>query len=313
MVTKKPKGLGRGLDALLGPSTALDMPASGVPATPAGTPMMARLAELAPGPYQPRTRMDEGALYELAESIKAQGIMQPILVRRDPGDPSHYEIIAGERRWRAAQVAQVHEVPVLVREMTDREALEVALVENLQRQDLSPLEEAEGYQRLMDEFAHTQEALGQAVGKSRSHVANTLRLLNLPAPVKALVGKGDLSAGHARALLGTPDRAFQEQLARRTVERGLSVREDEEAVRRREAAGVDDGDRAAPGSSVRPAGLLELEDLLAQHLDTRVGETMGARKGRVVIEFATLEDLERIYRAMVHGRPGDPDEQTLDS
>ena len=298
-------GLGRGLGALI---------PTEVPATGDDGPALREIptGQIEPNRYQPREHFDEESLASLTASVRALGVLQPILVR-PAGDAGRYELIAGERRWRAAKRAGLPSVPAIVREVDDLDSLEQAVVENLHRQDLNPLEEAAAYQQLMEDFQLTQERLAERVGKSRSAVANTLRLFQLPPAIQKLVADDQLSAGHARALLGTPDRAFQEQLARRTVERGLSVREVEEAVRRREAAGVDDGDRAAPGSSVRPAGLLELEDLLAQHLDTRVGVTMGARKGRVVIEFATLEDLGRIYRAMVHGRPGDPDEQTLDS
>ena len=326
----KPKRLGRGLSGLIkttdGATEELAPPPRGTvapakpkaapvapaeaPPAPSAAPLAIAISEIVPNPFQPREVFDDEALQELAASIKEHGVLQPIVVRRGVRG---YELIAGERRWRAATLAGLTTLPAVVRPATDPEMQTLALVENLHRQDLNPLEEAAAYQQLMEDFQLTQERLAERVGKSRSAVANTLRLFQLPPAIQKLVADDQLSAGHARALLGTPDRAFQEQLARRTVERGLSVREVEEAVRRREAAGVDDGDRAAPGSSVRPAGLLELEDLLAQHLDTRVGVTMGARKGRVVIEFATLEDLERIYRAMVHGRPGDPDEQTLDS
>ena len=196
----KKRGLGRGLSALLGD-------AAGEYAGPEqeGAPRQVPIEHLRPSRFQPRREMAEDNLRELADSIAEKGVLQPILVRPDPEQPQAFEIIAGERRWRAAQLAQLHELPVIIRTFSDREALEVALVENLQRQDLSPLDEAEGYRRLMDEFGHTQEDLGKTIGKSRSHVANTLRLLALPAPVKRLVVDGLLSAGHARALLASDD------------------------------------------------------------------------------------------------------------
>ena len=214
MVTKKPKGLGRGLDALLGPTLASS--GEGDAATPAGTPMMLALEAMAPGQYQPRTRMDEGALYELAESIKSQGIMQPILVRRlgsnrpptptgqaltAPDLEAHYEIIAGERRFRAARLAGLTEVPVLVRDVPDEAAAAMALIENIQREDLNPLEEAQGIRRLTVDFGLTHEQAAQAVGKSRSAASNLLRLLQLTEPVQTMLMAGDIDMGHARALL----------------------------------------------------------------------------------------------------------------
>ncbi len=217
MVTKKPKGLGRGLDALLGPSLATGVGDDARAATPAGTPMMMSLDELRPGQYQPRTRMDEGALYELAESIKSQGIMQPILVRKSgsnslstlagKGDAAinnkaAYEIIAGERRFRAARLAGLTEVPVLLREVPDEAAAAMALIENIQREDLNPLEEAQGIQRLIGEFGLTHEQAAQAVGRSRSAASNLLRLLHLTEPVQTMLMAGDIDMGHARAVLG---------------------------------------------------------------------------------------------------------------
>ena len=205
MVTKKPKGLGRGLDALLGPkvaeSAALDGSVPG--AGNAGLPTTLLLIDLVPGQYQPRTRMDEGALYELAESIKAQGIMQPILVRQllDGISQGKYEIIAGERRFRAAKLAGLDSVPVLVRDVPNEDAAAMALIENIQREDLNPLEEAQGLQRLVKEFGHTHEQAAQAVGRSRSAASNLLRLLNLADPVQTMLMAGDLDMGHARALL----------------------------------------------------------------------------------------------------------------
>ncbi len=301
MSTRK-GGLGRGLNALI----PTDVPASGDGTSLREIPT----GQIEPNQYQPREYFDEESLASLTASVRALGVLQPVLVR-PTDDPARFELIAGERRWRAAKRAGLPSVPAIVREVDDLDSLEQAVVENLHRQDLNPLEEAAAYQQLMEDFNLTQERLAERVGKSRSAVANTLRLFQLPPSIQKMVAENQLTAGHARALLGTPDRAFQEGLARKAVSAGLSVREVEDAVRRREGGGADGEDGQADksaGPALRPAGLLELEELLAQHRDARVAVSMGARKGRVVIDFATLEDLERIYRAMVQGRPGDEDE-----
>ena len=198
MVTKKPKGLGRGLEALLG----ADMPAIatlGQPDAPSALPTTLSISKMRPGKYQPRTRMDEGALTELADSIRVQGVMQPILVRPLPNDRGHYEIIAGERRFRAAQIAGLDEVPVLVRDVADEHAAAMALIENIQREDLNPLEEAQGVRRLLDEFGLTHEQVAAAIGRSRPATSNMLRLLNLATPVQTMLLAGDIDMGHARA------------------------------------------------------------------------------------------------------------------
>ncbi len=297
MATRK-GGLGRGLGALI---------PTEVPVSAGGTNLLEiPTSDIEPNRYQPREHFDEETLASLTASVRELGVLQPILVR-PAAEPGRYELIAGERRWRAAKRAGLPSVPAIVREVDDLDSLEQAVVENLHRQDLNPLEEAAAYQQLIEDFDLTQERLAERVGKSRSAVANTLRLFQLPPSIQKLVAEDQLSAGHARALLGTPDRAFQEGLAKRAVAQGLSVREVEDAVRRREAE-KDEDEAAPPATALRPAGLLELEELLANHLDTRVSVSMGARKGRVVIDFATLEDLERIYRAMVQGRPGDPED-----
>jgi ParB family chromosome partitioning protein len=259
---------------------------------------------ITPNPHQPRTHFDEEALAELTASIQALGVLQPVLVR--PLGEGRYQLVAGERRWRAARRAGLATIPAIVRATDDLHTVAEALVENLQRQDLNVLEEAAAYQQLIEEFGLTHDDVATRVGKSRSAVSNTLRLLQLPAPIQRLVGEGRLSAGHARALLGTPDRGFQEQLARRAVQQGLSVREVEDAVRLR-ASGAD-GDRRtrATPPPLRPPGLLELEQLLADHLDTRVHLTMGTGKGRLTVEFADLEDLERIYRRITEGTTHQP-------
>jgi ParB family chromosome partitioning protein len=262
------------------------------------------LNQISPNPHQPRAAFDEEALASLTASITELGILQPVLVR-SIGDDS-YELIAGERRWRAAKRAGLQSIPALVRDVDEVLSLEQALVENLHREDLNPLEEAAAYQQLVEDFHLTQEEVARRVGRSRSAVANTLRLFQLPPAIQRLVAEGRLSAGHAKALLGTPDRAFQETLARRIVADGLSVREAEDAVRHRNDSGpTEHAVGAGPGGGatrpLRAPGLLELEKLLAEHLATRVQIAMGAHRGKVVIEFANLEDLERIYRSMVPG------------
>ena len=298
MMSTRKGGLGRGLGSLI---------PTDVPVTGEGTSLREiPTGQIEPNRFQPRDYFDEESLASLTASVRELGVLQPVLVRPTE-EPGRFELIAGERRWRAAKRAGLPSVPALVRTVDDLVSLEQAVVENLHREDLNPLEEAAAYQQLMEDFELTQERLAERVGKSRSAVANTLRLFQLPPSIQKLVAENRLSAGHARALLGTPDRAFQEGLAKRAVADGLSVREVEEAVRQRQALGGDpdpgEPARKAPSAALRPAGLLELEELLAQHLETRVAVSMGARKGRVVIDFATLEDLERIYRTMVQGRP----------
>jgi ParB family chromosome partitioning protein len=277
---KRPKGLGRGLDALLGGETP---PVASAPST-------LPLARLRPGKYQPRTKMDPQSLAELADSIKAQGVMQPILVR--PVDDGDYEIIAGERRFRAAKMAGLDEVPVLVRPVADTVALAMALVENIQREDLNPLEEAHGVQRLIREFDFTHEQAAQAIGRSRSATSNLLRLLNLAAPVQDLLLGGQIDMGHARALLAV-DTATQVQLAHRIVARGLSVRETETAVAHHgRPPGRANGGSGAAG---RSRDVVRLEEELSDALGATVKLATTARgSGRVVIEFASLDQLDGI-------------------
>ncbi len=296
MAEKKRKNLGRGLSALLGEDEGAPMGAAPQEAGKAANALPVEL--LHPGRFQPRQGMDEAALAELADSIRAQGILQPILVREDPDEPGTYEIIAGERRWAAAQRAQLHEVPVVVRALGDQDASEIALVENLQRQDLSALEEAEGYRRLMDEFAHTQEQLARAVGKSRSHVANTLRLLNLPDAVKDLVARGRISAGHARALLNADD---PEGLARRAADKGLSVRETERLAKPRKAG---DAKRARPG---KDSDTLALERDVANLLGMKVDINFRGRGGTLVLHYGSLEQLDDLLQRLSHGAMAIPD------
>ena len=309
MVTRKPKGLGRGLDALLGPSSA--SPAEGgAPATPAGTPMMLALDVLVPGQYQPRTRMDEGALYELAESIKAQGIMQPILVRRiDAGrapSGARYEIIAGERRFRAARLAGLSEVPVLLREVPDEAAAAMALIENIQREDLNPLEEAQGLKRLLDEFGLTHEQAAQAVGRSRSAASNLLRLLQLSEPVQTMLMAGDIDMGHARALLAL-EGAAQITAANQVAARKLSVREAEALVKRLNAEFNLTAPRKPGGERGKSGDMLrveeELSDLLLAQVEVRVKKQLKRHgrlepSGELAIQFASLDELNGLIERL---------------
>jgi ParB family chromosome partitioning protein len=238
----------------------------------------------------------------LTASIREVGVLQPVLVR--PAGDGEYELVAGERRWRAARRAGLQTIPALIRTVGDTATLEQALVENLQREDLNPLDEAAAYQQLIEDFRLTHDEVATRVGRSRVAVSNTLRLFQLPSGIQKLVAEGQLAAGHARALLGTPDRSFQESLARRAVAEGLSVRAVEDAVRRHSEGGGETGrERVAQTRRLRAPGLLELEELLSSHLDTRVKVEMGKDKGRVIVDFADLEDLERIYRTMAGGAP----------
>ena len=288
MITKKPKGLGRGLEALLGNSTAdFTTDATRVTSGTATLPVRALQA----GKYQPRTRMDEGALNELADSIREQGLLQAILVRpiRDGKSGVTHEIIAGERRFRAAQLAGLTDVPVLIKEVDDRAAAAMALIENMQREDLNPLEEAQGIQRLIDEFNFTHEQAAGSVGRSRSAVSNLLRLLNLAKPVQSMLMAGDLDMGHARALLAV-DSATQINLANQIVGKRLSVREAEKLVVR-----ATTGQAAAKAGKTKSRDLERLEEELSDALATAVSIRVGARnKGELVIGFSGLDQLDGI-------------------
>ena len=306
-------GLGKGLSALI-PSEAVGESDSLLRVVP--------ISHIRPNALQPRSHFDDEAMSSLAASIKAVGLLQPVLVRELKDEGENYELIAGERRWRAARRAGLQTIPVLVQRADDVASLEQALVENLHRVDLNALEEAAAYQQLIDEFGLTHEQVASRVGRGRATITNTLRLLQLPAGAQQALAEGTISAGHARALLGTPDRALQDRLVERIVEEGLTVRATEELVRtggaelrvvpEPETEVVDEV--AETGSTVgrsepatrRPAprklpepGVLELEELLSTYLNTRVKVDIQNRRGRLVVEFATLEDLERIYRAMV--------------
>lgn len=290
-------GLGKGLGSLIPTTERLQDSDATLRELP--------ISEIVANTYQPRSHFDEEALVSLSASIRSVGVLQPILVREVGEDA--YELIAGERRWRAAKRAGLQTIPAIVRSAEDEGSLEQALVENLHREDLGALEEAAAYQQLIEEFKLTQDQVATRVGKSRSAVANTMRLLQLPTSIQRLLGDGQLSAGHARALLGTPDRAFQEKLAKAIVSEKLTVREVEDRVREHGGIPESGGDLSPsvgtkPVTAVRPAPLLELEEMLSDHLDTRVSVSMGQRKGRIVIDFSTLEDLERVYRVIVDGK-----------
>ncbi|MDA8445094.1 ParB/RepB/Spo0J family partition protein [Paracidovorax valerianellae] len=304
MVTKKPKGLGRGLEALLGPKVAEKGDAALAP--PEGTPSTLALTELVPGMYQPRTRMDEGALYELAESIKAQGIMQPILVRRlAQGDHAgRYEIIAGERRFRAARLAGLDAVPVLVRDVPDESAAAMALIENIQREDLNPLEEAQGLSRLVKEFGLTHEQAAQAVGRSRSAASNLLRLLNLADPVQTMLMAGDIDMGHARALLSL-DRAAQITAGNQIAAKKLSVREAEALVKKigAEFSLVPQKPKKDAKSRDLKRVEEELSDLLMAEVEVRVKKRVkrGSRTeemGELAIQFGSIEALNGLIERL---------------
>ncbi|WP_119460550.1 ParB/RepB/Spo0J family partition protein [Rhodospirillaceae bacterium SYSU D60014] len=314
------RNLGRGLSALLGAESEDYASLDRVRLS-----KMVPVQTVHPGPVQPRHHFDDEHLKALADSIRQNGILQPLLVRRHPTMPNAFEIVAGERRWRAAQLAQLHEVPVVIRELTDSDALELALVENVQRQDLTPLEEAEGYRRLMDEFQHTQEDLARRVGKSRSHIANSLRLLNLPGPVKKLVESGELTAGHARALLGAVDPVA---LAGEVVAKGLNVRQTEQFVNSQKQpdgsgrSGLTPSEPAssepAPSgvTSSGPAGAMPaaaatipsgndpdtvaLERDLSALLGLRVAIRLQGRGGALTIHYNTLEQLDDVLHRLNH-------------
>jgi ParB family chromosome partitioning protein len=288
MATKKLKGLGRGLDALLGG----DAPET--PAAPSGAPSALPVTQIQAGKYQPRTRMDDGSLAELAASIKSQGIMQPVLVRpiETSANGARYEIIAGERRFRAAQLAGLDEIPVLVREVDDQNAAAMALIENIQREDLNPLEEAQGIARLISEFSFTHEQAAQAVGRSRSAVSNLLRLVNLASPVQTMLMAGDIDMGHARALLAV-DAASQIALANQVIAKRLSVRETEKMVAR--ALEEQNTPPAAPRQKEKSGDLVRLEEELSDRLATPVAFKMGAKgKGQLIIDFADLDVLDTV-------------------
>ena len=285
----RPSNLGRGLAALLGDETedytTLDR---------VRTSKQVPVEFLHPGRLQPRRHFDEESLSALAESIRENGVLQPILVRRDPGQPDAFEIVAGERRWRAAQIAQLHEVPIVIRELSDAETLQLAIIENVQREDLSPLEEADGYRQLMEEFSYTQEALSNVIGKSRSHIANTLRLLKLSEPVRDLLTEGKLSAGHARALLNAE---APESLAKKVVDKGLSVRETERLANESKAPGPAAKKAARPPLEKDP-NTVALERDLSALLGLKVSVTFRGSGGELTIHYNTLDQLDDVLHRL---------------
>lgn len=289
------KGLGRGLSALLADINPQIPPAHETGTASGSSSPADRLPieQLRPNPHQPRRNFPEDDLEELTASIREKGVIQPLIVRPHPEVPGDYEIVAGERRWRAAQRAQLHDVPVVIRELSDTEVLELAIIENIQRADLNPLEEAQGYRQLMDRFGHTQERLAEALGKSRSHIANLLRLLTLPDPVLELLRAGRLSAGHARALITAPDPVA---LARQVVERDLSVRQTEALVRQAQTP------RAAPASRApaKDADTRALEQDLAAAIGMPVAiqQAPGAQKGELRIRYGSLEELDSLCQLL---------------
>ena len=288
-------GLGKGLGALIPPSSIEEVGSifQDIP-----------VASISPNARQPRSHFEEEPMAALTASVRELGVLQPVLVR--PLGGGSYELIAGERRWRAAKRAGLQVVPAIVRTADDTSSLEQALVENLQREDLNPMDESAAYQQLIEDFRLTHEELAVRMGRSRAAISNALRLFQLPPSIQRMLADRKLGAGHARALLGSPDRAFQENLARRAVAEGMSVRAVEEAVRvHNEGATTASKARPPQPEALRPPGLLELEKLLSDHLDTRVKVEMSGNRGRVSVEFATLDDLERIYRAMTQ-RPARP-------
>ncbi len=289
----KRRQLGRGLSALLGDDYPEDGAGGAAPSGGEGKATQTLpIGDLAPGPFQPRQVFDDEEMAALTESVRRHGVLQPIIVRREPGNPGRYQIIAGERRWRAAQRAKLHDVPVVVREIDDHGALEIGLVENLQRQDLNPLEEAGGYRRLIEEFSYTQEQLGDIIGRSRSHIANMMRLLALPGSVKSMVEDGRLTAGHARALL-TAERPGD--LANEIVAKGLNVRQAEALAQQPKSP------KRASGRPVPDANTAALEQELTDALGLKVGVRHGgAGGGTVTVRYKTLEQLDELVARLMH-------------
>lgn len=293
MVDKKPRGLGRGLSALMGDINApVDSAAPGAPARPD---RLVPIERVVANPNQPRRDFEPEALNDLSNSIREKGILQPLIVRPVAGDK--FEIVAGERRWRAAQLAQLHEVPVLVRDFDDTEVLEVAIIENIQRADLNAVEEAAGYRQLMDKFGHTQERMAEALGKSRSHIANLLRLLNLPDEVQDMLRQGKLSAGHARALVTAPNPL---ELAREIIAKGLSVRATEELVRRAQQGAIKEATKKARPDAEKDADTRALEGDLSAALSMRVllKHEPGGERGQMTIQYENLEQLDRLCQML---------------
>jgi ParB family chromosome partitioning protein len=273
------KGLGRGLSSLMGESATEELKSQSTSGD-----LKIAISKLRPSSIQPRRLFDKNSINELAESIKSKGLVQPILVRPSKSEVGEYEIIAGERRWRAAQIAQLHELPAVVKNLDDVEALEMAIIENVQRADLSPIEEAAGYKKLMEQYNHTQEALSPIVGKSRSHIANIIRLLNLPASIQDMISQGVITSGHARAIMNS---AFPEQLAKKIVDENLSVRQAESLVKEKKIK--------LTKNKLKPADTVDLEQRLTELLGLEVViSDNGKRGGSIKVKYKTLDQLELI-------------------
>ena len=273
------KGLGRGLSSLMGESATEELKSQSTSGD-----LKIAISKLRPSSIQPRRLFDKNSINELAESIKSKGIVQPILVRPSKSEVGEYEIIAGERRWRAAQIAQLHELPAVVKNLDDVEALEMAIIENVQRADLSPIEEAAGYKKLMEQYNHTQEALAPIVGKSRSHIANIIRLLNLPASIQDMISQGIITSGHARAIMNS---AFPEELAKKIVDENLSVRQAESLVKEKKTK--------LTKNKLKPADTVDLEQRLTEllGLDVVISDN-GKRGGSIKVKYKTLDQLELV-------------------
>lgn len=299
MATRKSRGLGRGLSALMADINEPGTEETAAPDSPRRPDMNVPIEQVRPNPDQPRRAFTQEALEELSDSIAEKGIIQPLIVRPDPTQDNSYQIVAGERRWRAAQMAQLHEVPVIVRDFDDTEVLEVAIIENIQRADLNPVEEAMGYRQLMDRFNHTQDKLATAMGKSRSHIANLMRLLTLPDEVQGYLRDGQLSAGHARALVGRDDAV---DLARQVIRGGLSVREIENLTRKKKPGGNGGGRRTPPGGG-KDADTKVLEDDLtaAIGLPVSIDYDESTGKGRISIQYNDLAQLDDVIRILNSG------------
>jgi ParB family chromosome partitioning protein len=290
---KKSRGLGRGLSALMSDVAADETQQT----TPKRADFVVPIEQVQPNPDQPRRTFDADALNELATSVTEKGIIQPLIVRRVAGNSAIFEIVAGERRWRAAQIAKLHQIPVIVRDYDDTEVLEIAIIENIQRADLNPVDEASGYKQLMDRFGHTQDKLSQALGKSRSHIANLMRLLTLPDEVQNYLVSGQITAGHARALVGH-DRAVQ--LAREVIQRKLSVRETEQLTKK----GLAVKKRSVPGAPApKDADTVQIENELSASLrmNVTIDHPAGSEGGKMVISYKSLDQLDDLLRALSGG------------
>ena len=277
------KGLGRGLSSLMGDTETVQTKNSNV-----GQEIKIPIANLKPSPSQPRRLFNKNSINELADSIKAKGLVQPLVVRPSPSDANNYEIIAGERRWRAAQIAQLHEVPVVIRNFNDTEALEIAIIENVQRSDLSPIEEAAGYKRLIENHGHTQEDLSGIVGKSRSHIANIIRLLSLPQSIQDMITEGKISSGHARAIMNS---AFPEQLAEKIINENLSVRDAENLAK--------DKKSIIKKLKLKDPDTIDLENKISEKLGLTINiNHKGKKGGSIKIDYKTLDQLEMITQKL---------------